>query len=125
MPSNRNLLFFIDEGGFEDPSNLFTKLGYTVTIENNPRKVNKLAKKNTYDVLVAQFSYNPEFRDRVSNIESLLATLEQSNPSIKTIILFDDINAPQLEQFKKRYRLDYFLSIPFKHNELEDILLKF
>ena len=122
MLGKNNLLFFIDDGGFEDPSPLFKELGYEITIENNPRKVNKLAKNNHYEVLVAQFSYNPEFRDRVSNIESLLATLEQTNPNIKTIILFDEINKPQLEQLIKRYRLDYLLNIPFSKQELQKYL---
>ncbi|SFV69374.1 hypothetical protein MNB_SUP05-5-134 [hydrothermal vent metagenome] len=119
---NNKLLFFIDEGGFEDPSDLFIELGYEITIETNPRKATKLAKINQYDVLIAEFSYNPEFRDRVSNIESLLATLENSNPKIKVIVLFDEIYLPQLTQFKKRYRIDNTLTIPFAKQQLKAIL---
>ncbi|VVM27763.1 hypothetical protein BSPWISOXPB_8612 [uncultured Gammaproteobacteria bacterium] len=55
-------------------------MGFEVNFEDSQRKAVKLAKKNQYDVLVAEFSYNPEFRDRVSNIESLLATLESHSP---------------------------------------------
>jgi hypothetical protein len=54
-----NLLFFIDEGGFDDFTPLFVELGFTVDFENSQRKAVKLAKKNQYQVLVAEFSHNP------------------------------------------------------------------
>jgi len=106
------LLFFVDEGGFEDYTPMFVSKGFQVDFENSQRKATKLAKKNVYQVLVAEFSHNPEFRDRVSNIESLLATLEGSSPAAKIIILYDDVNQTQLEQLKSRYRVYYSLSFP-------------
>ncbi len=109
---NKKLLFFVDEGGFEDFRPLFVSLGFDVDFEDSQRKAVKLAKKNTYQVLVAEFSYNPEFRDRVSNIESLLATLESHSPGVKIIILYDKINQPQLDQLKQRYRMDTTLTFP-------------
>ncbi len=106
------LLFFVDEGGFEDYTPLFVEKGFKVDFEDSQRKATKLAKKNNYQVLVAEFSHNPEFRDRVSNIESLLATLEGNSPEAKIIILYDEINQPQLDQLKSRYRMDHTLSFP-------------
>ncbi len=115
---NNNLLFFVDEGGFEDYTAMFIDQGFLVDFEDSQRKANKLAKKNTYQVLVAEFSYNPEFRDRVSNIESLLATLEGNSPEAKIIILYDEINQPQLDQLKARYRMDATLTFPIKRDLL-------
>jgi hypothetical protein len=109
---SQKLLFFVDEGGFEDYTSMFSDQGFLVDFENSQRKATKLAKKNTYQVLVAEFSHNPEFRDRVSNIESLLATLEGNSPQAKIIILYDDMNQPQLDQLKARYRLDVTLKFP-------------
>ncbi|WP_201340856.1 hypothetical protein [Abyssogena phaseoliformis symbiont] len=99
---SNNLLFFVDEDGFED----------------SQRKASKLTKKNTYQVLVAEFGYNPEFRDRVSNIESLLTTLEGNSPEAKIIILYDEINQLQLDQLKARYRMDATLTFPIEQDLL-------
>ena len=117
-----NLLFFIDEGGFDDFTPLFVELGFTVDFENSQRKAVKLAKKNQYQVLVAEFRHNPEIRDRVSNIESLLATLESHSPEVKIIVLYDKINQPQLNQLMQRYRMDATLTFPVQPVQLQSLL---
>ncbi|RUM77057.1 MAG: hypothetical protein DSZ14_08415 [Candidatus Thioglobus sp.] len=119
---NQQLLFFVDEGGFDDFTPLFVSLGFDVDFEDSQRKAVKLAKKNTYQVLVAEFSYNPEFRDRVSNIESLLATLEGHSPEVKIIILYDEINQSQLNQLKQRYRMDATLTFPVDEKTIQDCI---
>ncbi len=121
---NKRLLFFVDEGGFDDFTPLFVSLGFDVDFEDSQRKAVKLAKKNFYQVLVAEFSYNPEFRDRVSNIESLLATLESHSPEVKIIILYDEINQSQLNQLKQRYRMDATLAFPISEKIIEDYIIE-
>ena len=113
-------MFFVDEGGFDDFTPLFVGLGFRVDFEDSQRKAVKLAKKNSYQVLVAEFSHNPEFRDRVSNIESLLATLESHSPEVKIIILYDKVNQPQLDQLKQRYRMDVTLAFPVDEKTIKD-----
>jgi len=110
--SHNRLLFFVDEGGFDDYTPLFVSMGFAVDFEDSQRKAVKLAKKNQYQVLVAEFNYNPEFRDRVINIESLLATLESHSPEVKIIVLYDEINQVQLNQLNQRYRMDNVLAFP-------------
>ncbi|MCH9646389.1 MAG: hypothetical protein K0U08_07085 [Proteobacteria bacterium] len=119
---SHNLLFFVDEGGFEDFTPLFVEQGFSVDFEDSQRKATKLAKKNTYQVLVAEFSHNPEFRDRVSNIESLLATLEGKSPQANIVILYDEMNRPQLEQLKMRYRMDVTLKFPIDKDLLRQAI---
>jgi hypothetical protein len=120
--NHNRLLFFVDEGGFEDYTPLFVSMGFVVDFEDSQRKAVKLAKKNQYQVLVAEFSYNPEFRDRVSNIESLLATLESHSPEVKIIILYDEINQIQLNQLKHRYRMDHVLTFPINEQTITTCL---
>ena len=117
---NQQLLFFVDEGGFDDFTPLFVSLGFDVDFEDSQRRAVKLAKKKTYQIVVAEFNYNPEFRDRVSNIESLLATLESHSPKVKIIILYDEINQPQLDQLKQRYRMDTTLTFPVDERTIKD-----
>lgn len=118
----KNLLFFVDEGGFEDFTPLFIEQGFSVDFEDSQRKATKLSKKKTFQVLVAEFSHNPEFRDRVSNIESLLATLEGKSPKAKIVILYDEMNQPQLDQLKARYRIDAILSFPIDKELLRQVI---
>ncbi len=119
---SKRLLFFVDEGGFDDFTPLFQQLGFTVDFEDSQRRAVKSAKKNQYDAVVLEFSHNPEFRDRVSNIESLLATLEGNSPEAKIIILYDEINQPQLDQLKARYRMDNTLTFPIQEVQLQTFL---
>ncbi|CAB5495616.1 hypothetical protein [uncultured Gammaproteobacteria bacterium] len=121
---NKQLLFFVDEGGFDDFTPLFLSMGFDVDFEDSQRKAVQLAKKNRYDILVAEFSYNPEFRDRVSNIESLLATLENHSPKVKIIALYDEINQAQLDQLKQRYRVDAVFSFPIDEQMIKTALIK-
>ncbi|SMN00043.1 hypothetical protein SPONN_1200 [uncultured Candidatus Thioglobus sp.] len=122
MTSNNKLLFFVDEGGFDDFTPLFMQLGFKVDFEDSQRKAVKLAKKNHYQIVVAEFSHNPEFRDRVSNIESLLATLEGNSPNAKIIILYDELNQPQLNQLKARYKMHHTLAFPINQVQLQECL---
>ena len=119
---SQRLLFFVDEGGFEDFTPVFLNLGFEVDFEDSQRKAVKLAKKNTYQVLVAEFSFNPEFRDRVSNIESLLATFESHSPSAKVIVLYDEIDQMQFNQLKQRYQIDHALSFPVEQSTIESCI---
>ena len=118
----RKLLFFVDEGGFEDFTPLFQSLGFEVSFEDSQRKAVKLAKKNKYDIVVAEFSYNPEFRDRVSNIESLLATVEAESADSKIILLYDEINQLQLDQLLQRYRVSETLKFPINREKLISLI---
>ncbi len=89
-----------------------TDFGFEVDREHTPRKAVKLANIHTYDLVLAEFHYNPEFRDRVSNIESVLATLQHKSPDAKIILLYDSIITDKLEQFQKRYKVDKTLTFP-------------
>jgi predicted dinucleotide-binding enzyme len=81
-----------------------------------------LPSKIVYDTVVAEFSYNPEFRDRVSNIESILATLQNKSPDANIVVLYDEINADMLEQFQKRYKIDSALSFPVDELKIKQAL---
>jgi hypothetical protein len=49
---HKRLLFFVDEGGFDDFTPLFLSMGFEVNFEDSQRKAVKLAKKNQYDPLL-------------------------------------------------------------------------
>lgn len=115
-------LFFIDFGGFADFTKVLTDFGFEVDREHTPRKAVKLAKTHTYDLVLAEFHYNPEFRDRVSNIESVLATLQHNSPDANIILLYDAVITDKLEQFQKRYKVDKALAFPVSEAKIASTL---
>ena len=63
---------FIGTAGYK---RLYQELGYTVVAEWSERKAISLVRKTPPDVIVADFYHKTDFRDRLSNLESLLAAV--------------------------------------------------
>ena len=63
------------------------------------RKAITWLRKNRPAVVVADFYFQPDFRDRVSNLESLLATV-QSMPAVKTLVLYDPAHQAALDKVR-------------------------
>ena len=72
QPSSRGaLLAVIEIGAYPNFAPLYQRLGYAVTIERSMRKALSAAKKLKPAVIVAEFNYQSDFRDRTSSLESL------------------------------------------------------
>jgi DNA-binding NtrC family response regulator len=107
MPS---LLAIIDLGGYPDFTALYRQAGFTPTVVDSMRKALVALKSDIPDVIVAEFNYQSDFRDRTSNLETLYAVL-QRHPNIKLIVFYE---AEYLHQFEKlRVRMPVFAAIPF------------
>jgi len=61
-------------------------------------------------VIVAEFNYQLDFRDRTSQLETLMAAI-QPKPDIKVIVFFDKEQAHQLERLTTRF--DSLLCLPY------------
>jgi hypothetical protein len=73
------------------------------------------------DVVVAEFNYQSDFRDRTSSLESLLAVV-QRHPALRVIVFFDREHAHQLARLEARHPLFATLSYPINEAELESCL---
>lgn len=114
----KELLAIIEYGGYPDFSSLYEKNGYTVTSMNNMRKVIQYLKKNQPDVIVAEFNFQSDFRDRTSSLESLLA-VTQRWPDVRVIIFYDAEYQPQFEKLLKQYEIYRAMAFPVSEEELE------
>jgi CheY-like chemotaxis protein len=85
------------------------------------RKAISLMRKEKPAVIVADFYFQPDFRDRISNLESLLATA-QSNKEVKVLVLYESAHEPVLERLRARFRIDAALTLPVQEAELEQVL---
>lgn len=109
------LLSIIELGGYPNFSPLYQQAGYQVEILHSIRKAAKALKKLQPRVIVAEFNYQPDFRDRISNLEPVLAVVQQHLPATRVILLYEVKQAQQLE--KLRARFPFFHALPFPIQE--------
>ena len=95
--------------------------GYRVQTEFAVRKAITWLRKNTVSVVAADFYFQPDFRDRVSNLESLLATL-QAMPEVKVLVYYDPAHQAALDKVRQRFRIDAALPVPVRDESLLELL---
>ena len=105
---------FIGTAGYKK---LYQELGYTVVAEWSERKAISLVRKTPPDVIVADFYHQTDFRDRLSNLESLLAAV-QSTPSTRILVFYEAAHQAVLDKVGARLRIDAALTLPVQESEL-------
>ena len=109
---------FIGTAGYKK---LYQELGYTVVSEWSERKAISLVRKSPPKVIVADFYHQSDFRDRLSNLESLLATA-QSAPNTKILVFYEAAHQAALDKVRARLRIDAALTLPVNEDELRETL---
>jgi len=109
---------FIGTAGYKK---LYQELGYTVVTEWSERKAISLLRKNPPAVIVADFYHQTDFRDRLSNLESLLAAA-QSSPSTRILVFYEAAHQAVLDKVRARLRIDAALTLPVQEEQLRAIL---
>jgi AmiR/NasT family two-component response regulator len=120
MPA-RMLLAIIELGGYPDFRALYERAGYTVETVNSVRKAITLLKTLQPDVIVAEFNYQSDFRDRTSSLESLLATMQRL-PNTRLIIFYEREFAHQLTRVTSRFPVHATLTFPIDETQLDAAL---
>jgi DNA-binding NarL/FixJ family response regulator len=116
------LLLAVSEiGGYPNFTPLYEKLGYQVITETSMRKVLKLLKKQTPQVIVAEFNYQSDFRDRTSSLESMMSVVQRVS-DVKVIIFYDKEHKDQLAKLEARYTLSKTLAFPILEEDLEQFI---
>jgi CheY-like chemotaxis protein len=121
MTNQLTLLSVIELLGYPNLRPLYERLGYRVLTEFAVRRAINLMRKEKPAVIVADFYFQPDFRDRVSNLESLLATA-QSHKEVKVLVLYESAHEHALERLRQRFRIDAALTLPVREAELETLL---
>jgi hypothetical protein len=110
---------FIGTAGYKT---LYQELGYSVVTEWSERKAISLVRKTPPAVIVADFYHQSDFRDRLSNLESLLAAV-QSTPSTRILVFYEAAHQAILDQVSARLRIDAALTLPVQEDQLRATLL--
>ena len=111
------VLSIIELGGYPDFSSLFKSLGYTPVTIQSMRKALKYIKNNEIDLIVAEFNFQSDFRDRTSQLESLMASIAQK-PRTRVIVFYDTEQSAQFERVLQNFTFHASLSYPIDEKQL-------
>ena len=100
---------------------LYQQLGFDVVIKYSERKAISLIKKTPPAVIVADFFHQADFRDRLSNLESLLASAQRT-PTTRILVFYDPAHQTMLDKVRQRMRIDVAMTIPVDEAELATTL---
>lgn len=100
MSEDKSVLFVTDYGIYPELTRALTAEPITLRTEQLMRKAIKSVKKDPPDLLIAEFFHEPQFRDRVSNLESILSQIQRNSKKSKTLILVYPEHGKWLAQLK-------------------------
>lgn len=119
--SANTLLSIIELLGYPNLRPLYERIGYQVQTEFAVRRAISSLRKSKPAIIVADFYFQPDFRDRVSNLESLLASV-QSSKEIRVVVLYEAAHQHALDRLLQRFRVDAALTLPVDETRLEAML---
>lgn len=118
----KHLLAVIELGGYPNFRPLYESLGFTVHVETSVRNAIRAMKKIEPAVIVAEFNFQSDFRDRTSSLESLLSTVQRM-PKCDVVIFYEQEYAHQLTKLTDQYPVAATLAFPIDESALKSILL--
>ena len=119
--SSRRLLAIIELGGYPDFTPLYRELGFSVEICASMRKALASIKQQPPDVIVCEFNFQSDFRDRTSSLESMIA-LVQRNPEIQTLVIMEPEHRTQFGRISNRYDFRAALELPVTETQMRQAL---
>lgn len=108
------LLSIVEIGGYPNFSSLYKSKGLQVETAVGSRKAMKAIKRLQPNIIIAEFNYQSDFRDRLSNLESIIASA-QSIKGCKVIVFYEVRHKDHLQRLLDIF--DIFATIPFPIEE--------
>ena len=121
MMNQKTLLSIIELGGYPDFSAIYQAAGYAVLTEYSLRKAIKTIKASKPDVIVAEFNFQSDFRDRSSNLESILAAAESKGGS-RIIVFYELEHETAFQRFASQHTLAATLHFPIDTEHLANVI---
>jgi len=111
------LLSIVELGGYPNFAPLYERLGCRAIIETSMRKALATVRKLEPEIVVAEFNFQSDFRDRTSSLESLMSVLQQL-PATRVIVFYEREYAHQLARLQARFPLFRTMTYPIDETEL-------
>lgn len=118
------LLAIVELGGYPDFTSVYQNAGFEVVTTNSVRKAVKLIRLHKPSVMVAEFNFQSDFRDRTSNLETLLSS-SQGVTDARTIVFYDKDSASQYQRFLQSFEVAASLPFPVDEQQLATLLREF
>ena len=115
------LLSIIELGGYPDFTSLYESLGYQVVKADSVRKAVKLIRKEKPRIMVAEFNFQSDFRDRTSSLETLLSST-QGVTDADMIVFYEKEFEPQYQRFLQSFEVAASLIFPIEEAQLRSAL---
>jgi len=111
------LLSIVELGGYPNFAPLYERLGCRVVMERSMRKALTVIKQHKPRVVVAEFNFQSDFRDRTSSLESLMAVVQRL-PGTRVIVFYEREYADQLAKLQARFPLFRVMAYPILEEQL-------
>jgi hypothetical protein len=115
------LLAIVELGGYPNFTALYRRMGFDTEFVNSQRRAMNSLKKQLPAVIVAEFNYQSDFRDRTSNLESLMARV-QRHPGTRVVVFYQPEYADKFERLRARFPVFAALPLPVNEPQLETAL---
>jgi vesicle coat complex subunit len=117
------LLMITEFGGYPDFSELYQSCGYDVVRADSVRKAVKLIRQHKPAVMVAEFNFQSDFRDRTSSLETLLSST-QGVTEADMIVFYEKESELQFQRFLQNFDVAQALNFPIDEHALKQTLLQ-
>ena len=119
-----NVYYIVELGGYPLFLDELTSQGINVLVERKMRKAISHLKTAKPSVIIAEFNHQSQFRDRVSNLESLLACRQGHCPESRFITMLAAEDMPYFEKVEDQYPVDKALIYPLNETALLDAIVE-
>ncbi|WP_295885384.1 hypothetical protein [uncultured Thiohalocapsa sp.] len=116
-----HLLAIIELGGYPNFTPLYKRLGFDAELVSSQRKAQAALKRRMPQVIVAEYNFQSDFRDRTSNLETLMARL-QKHPEVRVICIYQPEYQHKLDALRERFPVFAALPLPVTEAAMEDAL---
>ncbi len=111
------LLSVIEVGGYPNFTPLYQKAGYEVMVETRMRKAMSTIKKAGPRVVVAEFNFQSDFRDRTSSLESMMSVVERL-PDTRVVVFYEKEYTQQFERLLAVHSFHRTFTFPVPEDDL-------
>jgi hypothetical protein len=112
------LLAIVELGGYPNFTALYRRLGFEFEIVASQRKAQAALKRTLPSVIVAEYNFQSDFRDRTSNLETLMARL-QRHPDVRVICIYQPEYRHKLDAMTARFPVFAALPLPVDEAAME------
>jgi CheY-like chemotaxis protein len=115
------LLSIVELGGYPDFTSLYESFGYQVVKAESVRKAIKLIRQHKPLVMVAEFNFQSDFRDRTSSLETLVSSA-QGVTDVSMIVFYEKESESQYQRFLQAFEVASSLTFPVDETQLKQAL---